>query len=114
MPHEFHPKRSLESHCTLSWEIPERERDKLDVYFLLHWHSSRFLNQPRWSEVIHNDITYSVLFHKCLPNLLRSYTGILLSFRRITGQERGYVLIRPELGTHIGMNARPLDTHDRE
>lgn len=101
MSHKYPASSSVESHCLHSWEVPLLEKDKLDVYFLLKWPTHRFLEQENHALITYNDITYAVQYYRCLPSIMQSYRRMLLSFRRITGHDRGYVLIRPELGTAI-------------
>jgi hypothetical protein len=90
-----------------SWDIPPAYLDRLDRYYLLHWKTDWFYEQCRdpiktgiyFSSIRHQDIDYNVQWPVEGIALIRDYAEMILSFRRINGWERGYVLIRPKLGT---------------
>jgi hypothetical protein len=100
--------KTIEAHCLLSWHIPPNLQDHLDRLYLLHWDTVHYFNQPLFSVLTHKEVEYTVSFYQCIPSTLRKYKQIILSFRRITGRDRGYVLIRPKLGTELVALDGPL------
>ena len=94
----FPPPSSLISHCLFSWTIPPVERDRLDRYYILHWSVDYFYSLQNLSCITHQGIEYNTQFYECTPGELRSAKQMLLSFRRINGWERGYVLVTPQKG----------------
>ena len=109
-PPNIIPKSPL-SNILQSWEIPAPEHDRMDRYYLLSWKSDYLFetlnNFPTnsLSHLTHQEIEYNIIYHQCIPKTLHAYTDVLLSFRRINGWERGYVLIRPKFGTERYMQS---------
>jgi hypothetical protein len=109
-PHDPHsptgkypPSSSTISHCLFSWVIPEIERERLDRYYLLRWEVEYFSSQhSQFSCISHQGIEYNTVYLEgCTPASLGNYKNMLLSFRRVTGWERGHVLVRPEYGSEL-------------
>jgi hypothetical protein len=97
---KYPPSSSTISHTLFSWVIPEIERERLDRYYLLKWESQYFYgNHSQFSTITHQNVEYNVVYlNNHTPKTLLSHTHILLSFRRVNGWERGYVIIQPYLG----------------
>jgi hypothetical protein len=93
--------RTIHSHALFTWTIPHTKLCYFDSYYLLHWRTEHFFKQPMLAMIDHQGIEYTVSYYKCLPGNLMDYDEILLSFRRIKGETRGYVLVRPKYGTEV-------------
>ena len=85
--------------CIKTFSIFHREvRKELDNYFLLYWEPAFVLQSLAGDDrniIYKNGIRYYVIYQELLsPEYLLQYPALRLSFRRLTGMEYGFVLIR--------------------
>lgn len=85
--------------CMKTFSIFHKDvRKALDNYFLLYWSPEFVLSQLAGDDkniIYKNGLRYYVIYQELLsPEYLTQYPALRLSFRRLTGMEYGFVLIR--------------------
>ena len=87
--------------AVLDWSISSVYRDNFDIYNLLHWDRSYFMHKSVGGIIGHEGVIFQINYYKCDPRDLYKYRDVILSFRRVKGFDRGWVLVRPKFGTEI-------------
>ena len=105
MPSAIHQEfiqRYPYAECILQWDVPPNIVDHLEAYYIHHWDREYFQTRCSGTGYIgHRDKIYSVMYHEHNPMDLFKYKEVILSFRKIPSCPRGWVLVRPKLGTEI-------------
>jgi hypothetical protein len=87
--------------CILDWSISPAKRVRLNVYQLLHWERDYFFNKSVGGIIGHDGYIYTVQYYNTQPSELFKFKEVILSFRKLASLDRGWVLVRPKLGTEI-------------
>lgn len=77
-----------------SWTIHKLVKDKwFDKYYILSWQGTWLADQVNNGIVLHDGVRYKINWIT-VPSICYKSDEVLLSFRRIWGQDEGYVLIK--------------------
>lgn len=76
------------------WHIPQLITDKwFDKYYILSWQGTWLADQVNNGTVMHDGVRFKINWIT-VPSLCYKASEVLLSYRRIWGQDEGYVLIK--------------------
>jgi hypothetical protein len=77
-----------------SWEIEPAVKDQwFNKYYLMQWDGTWLKQKNSNGTITHDGVCYFIEF-VTVPELCYQSKEVSLSFRRIFGQEKGYVLVK--------------------
>ena len=79
------------------WALSKTDISKLDKYYILHWSTEYFFKRLEiWeTQILHQDIVYTVKFHNCDKSHFQWSDQVALSFRKSMLLNTGTVLVKP-------------------
>ena len=93
-------KHSVHMSAKRDWYLFAEEREMLDKWYVLKWNQQFFAGKLAYYHVLgtdiieHDNVVYAVHYKEGYEILVKYTDQVMISFRRIKGQEVGIALVR--------------------